>query len=117
MQFSWWEPGTPSVLDIGDASAILFFFIALVTAVVGIARWWSNHLKNMIIDIVGKATEPIHPSSNGGFSLPDIARKVNKLETSLESIRKDQIATRDIILQVLIDKDIKSKRPVTKKTA
>ena len=29
---------------------------------------------------IKEATRPIHPSSNGGLSLPDVARKLDKLE-------------------------------------
>jgi hypothetical protein len=114
---SWWEPNTPGALDIGDASAILFFFIALFTAIVGVGRWWMRQLKSVIKKEISDATIQIQPNANGGLSLPDVARKVGKLEETVDKIQKDNLETREIILQVLVDKEIKTKRVSAKKTA
>lgn len=35
------------------------------------------------------ATKPIHPESNGGFSLPDVAKQVTKLDRKLDDLRLD----------------------------
>ena len=114
---SWWEPNTPGALDIGDASAILLFFIALFTAIISVGRWWMRQLKLVIKKEINDATVQIQPHANGGLSLPDVARKVDKLEKTVDRIEKDNLETREIILQVLVDKEIKTKRVSTKKTA
>ena len=57
---------------------VLGIIIGLVTALTGLGRFFIfNPLRREIKD----ATRPIHPSSNGGLSLPDVARKLDKLET------------------------------------
>lgn len=36
-----------------------------------------------------EATKPIHPEANGGFSLPDVAKQVTKLDSKLDDMRRD----------------------------
>lgn len=86
---SWWEPGTDGLLDVGDLAIILGFIVAVVGAATGLSRWWMRQLKRIIHDEVEEFTEPIQPNSNGGYSLPDVSRKVDKLESSVENIKRD----------------------------
>jgi hypothetical protein len=61
----------------GQASQVIGFILLLVTTLAGLGRFFIfNPLRREIQD----ATRPIHPSSNGGLSLPDVARKLDKLE-------------------------------------
>jgi hypothetical protein len=61
----------------GQASQLIGFILLLVTALAGLGRFFIfNPLRREIQD----ATRPIHPLSNGGLSLPDVARKLDKLE-------------------------------------
>jgi pilus assembly protein TadC len=114
---NWWEPNTSGLLDIGDLSAILFFLIGLVSAAVGFIRWWLRQLKKIVREEITEATIPIHPTANGGLSLPDVARRVEQVEKVLDQIKKENLETRDIILQVLVDKEIKVKKPRSTKSA
>jgi hypothetical protein len=98
---SWWEPGTPNSLDIGDVSAILMFLIALTGAFFGVTRFWLKLLRRIIREEIEVATQPIHPSANGGLSLADVARKTNQLESQLTDISKDQRETKDLLIKVL----------------
>lgn len=86
---NWWEPGTAGTLDVGDIAAIL----ALVTASIGtfaaLGRWWMKQLRNTIHEEVEEYTQAIQPNANGGYSLPDVSRKVEKLESSIETVKKD----------------------------
>lgn len=86
---NWWEPGTPGVFDVGDLAAIFAFVLAIVGAAMGISRWWMKQLKKTIHDEIEEFTEPIQPTSNGGYSLPDVSRKVEKLENTVENIKID----------------------------
>ena len=56
---------------------VLGIIIALVTALTGLGRFF---IFNPLRQEIKEATRPIHPSSNGGLSLPDVARKLDKLE-------------------------------------
>ena len=114
---NWWDPNTSGSLDIGDLSTILFFLIGLVTAGVGVIRWWMRQFKKIIKEEITQATLPIQPTANGGLSLPDVARKVDCLEKVLDEVKKENLETRDIILQVLVDKEIKSRKPRSTKSA
>lgn len=83
---NWWEPGTPGFLDVGDLSAVLGFVIALVGAVYGVTRWWMKLMRKMMREEIEIATEPIHPNSNGGLSLADVARRTEHLEKEMNSM-------------------------------
>lgn len=85
---NWWEPGTPGLLDVGDVSAILGFLIALSGAVYGVTKWWMRLIRKMMREEIEIATEPIHPNSNGGLSLADVARKTTALETEMCQLNK-----------------------------
>lgn len=125
---NWWEPGTPNSLDIGDLSAILGFLIALSAAFFGITKWWMKMLRAVIKEEIEIATEPIHPNSNGGLSLADVARKTSQLEKEVGCIKDTTNETKDLLLKVLSQsvilptteeqpKPAKSPRSRVKKTA
>lgn len=98
---SWWEPGTPNFLDIGDVSAILVFLITLTGAFFAVTRFWLKLLRRIIREEIGEATAPIHPDSNGGLSLADVARKTNRLEEQLIEMRQEGLETKDLLIKVL----------------
>jgi hypothetical protein len=97
----WWEPGTPNFLDIGDVSAILVFLITLTGVFLAITKFWLKLLRRIIREEIEVATQPIHPSANGGLSLADVARKTNSLETQLSDIQKETKETKDLLIKVL----------------
>lgn len=82
----WWEPNTPGVLDIGDISVFLGALIAFSTVFMMVSRWWMRSLRKIIHEEVTQATEPIHPNSNGGLSLADVARKTQRLEKQIDKM-------------------------------
>lgn len=84
---NWWEPGTAGTFDVGDLAAIFAFVLAVVGAATGLSRWWMKQLKNVIHEEVEEFTQPIQPTANGGLSLPDVARKVEKLDNTVENIK------------------------------
>ena len=74
----------------------------------GITRWWMKLMRKMMKEEIAVATAPIHPNANGGLSLPDVARKTEKLEAhlcSLESkvseISTQNQETKDLLIKVL----------------
>jgi hypothetical protein len=58
-------------------SQALGLIIGVVTALTGLGRFF---IFNPLRREIKEATRPIHPLSNGGLSLPDVARKLDKLE-------------------------------------
>lgn len=62
---------------VGQAAQVIGFILLLVTALGGLGRFF---IFNPLRREIKEATRPIHPLSNGGLSLPDVARKLDKLE-------------------------------------
>jgi len=86
---SWWEPGSDNILDVGDLAIILGFAVAVISAATGLSRWWLRQLRRTIHDEIEEYTQPIQPTANGGLSLPDVARKVEKLEYRVDELKED----------------------------
>jgi phosphoglycerate-specific signal transduction histidine kinase len=87
---SWWEPGTPNFLDVGDMSAVFAFALAILGALSAVIKRAIKTLRAMIREEISVATAPIHPSSNGGLSLPDVARRTRHLEEKMNMIYEMQ---------------------------
>jgi hypothetical protein len=85
---NWWEPGTPGSLDVGDLSAILGFLMAVAGAVYGTTRWWLKLMRTLVREEIEIATEPIHPNSNGGLSLADVARRTSDLDSEMKAMSR-----------------------------
>lgn len=97
----WWEPGTVGVLDIGDISVFLGALVAFSTVFMMVSKWWMKSLRKVINEEITVATEPIHPSSNGGLSLADVARKTTALEEAVIRIQVQNDETKELLSNVL----------------
>ena len=84
----WLEPGNTRFFDVGDASALLGFVVAMSGVIFGVTRWWMKLMRKMMREEISEATAPIHPNANGGLSLADVARKTEKLERDLDGLGK-----------------------------
>lgn len=98
---NWWEPATPGVLDIGDISVFLAIILAFSGIVAGISRLWIKSLRVIIKEEISVATEPIHPASNGGLSLADVARRTQAMERNIKNMHKYNQETRDLLLKAM----------------
>jgi hypothetical protein len=98
---NWWEPGTAGLFDIGDLSALLGLIVLASGIVFGVSKWWLRLLKAIIKDEISTATAPIHPEANGGLSLPDVARKTERLEQQMNIILDNQMETNQLLVRVL----------------
>ena len=98
---SWWEPGTPDIFDIGDASVFLGVILAILAIYAAIYGRWLKSLRRVIREEVGLATAPIHPDSNGGLSLADVARRTKSLERTIDRIDERSLETQKLLLKVL----------------
>lgn len=78
----------------GQASQVIGFILLLVTALGGLGRFFIfNPLRREIKD----ATRQIQIDSNGGLSLPDVAKKLDKMEA-----RQNQTDTKlDLVIELL----------------
>ena len=98
---NWWEPGTADLFDVGDLSALLGLIVLTSGMVFGVSRWWLRLLKAIIKDELSVATAPIQPGANGGLSLPDVARKTERLEKQMDIILDNQMETNQLLVKVL----------------
>ena len=96
-----WEPWTSNLFDIGDLSALLGLIALAGGMVFGVSRWWLKLMRGIIKDEIGAATAPIHPEANGGLSLPDVARRTEKLEKQMDVILDNQMETNQLLVKVL----------------
>lgn len=99
---NWWEPGQNGTFDIGDLSAIFMFALAVIGAMVGFNRWWFKKLRKMIREEIREFTKPIQPTANGGKSLPDVARRVEVLETMIIDLKTSTDETREMLVNYII---------------
>ena len=98
---NWCEPGTADLFDVGDLSALLGLVALGSGMIFGVTKWWMKIMKNMMRDEIAAATAPIHPSANGGLSLPDVARRTQKLEKQMDIILDNQMQTNNLLVKVL----------------
>lgn len=107
-----WEPGTRGLLDVGDLSIMLGFAVAAAGVLIKGWKKWNRLLREMMREEITVATEPIHPASNGGFSLADVAKRTQRLEDTMIEMRAAQSEVKDLLLRVLAHSlaDSKSER-------
>jgi hypothetical protein len=98
---NWWEPGTANLFDVGDLSALLGLLVLISGIVFGVSKWWLKLMKAIIKDEISSATAPIQPGANGGLSLPDVARKTERLQQQMDIILDNQIETNQLLVRVL----------------
>jgi hypothetical protein len=98
---NWWEPGTANFFDVGDLSAIIGLIVLVGGVLLGVTKWWMSVMKKIIKEEIQVATAPIHPSANGGLSLPDVARRTEKLEKQMDIILDNQMQTNNLLVKVL----------------
>jgi len=78
----------------GQASQVIGFILLLVTAIAGFGKFF---IFDPLRREIQEATRPIQPSANGGLSLPDVAKKLDKMEA-----RQDQTdAKLDLVIELL----------------
>lgn len=66
--------------DVGDASQQLLFLIALAGVLWALTKWaLLPAIHKMVVAEIAAATKPIQKDANGGYSLPDVARKTDWL--------------------------------------
>lgn len=75
----------PAWLD--EASELLTWLTILSILLGGIAvliRWWTKWLRGVIRDEISEHTYLISPNANGGLSLPDVNRKLDRVMKHLQ---------------------------------
>lgn len=98
---NWWEPGSPDFFDVGDLSALLGLIALASGMVFGVTRWWMRLMKAMMNEQISAATASIQPGANGGLSLPDVARRTQKLEQQMDCLLDNQLETNQLIIKFL----------------
>lgn len=73
--------------DVGDAGTMLMFLLALAGVLWATSKWFLlPAIHHMVAEEVSKATAPIQRGANGGYSLPDVARKSDWNGEALKAI-------------------------------
>lgn len=112
---NWWEPNTPGVLDIGDVSVFLGAIIAFSTVFMMVSKWLMKALRKIVREEIAVATEPIHPNSNGGLSLADVARKAIALEKQIKTLERYNKQTYDLVKELAAQPEKKNKPTSTRR--
>ena len=75
----------PAFLD--EASELLTWLTILSIVLGGLAflvRWYTKWLRGVIRDEITEHTFLISPNANGGLSLPDVSRKLDRVMKHLQ---------------------------------
>ena len=64
-----------------DAASIVSLAVGAVTLVSTLGRFF---IYKPIVRLIEETTKPVQPTSNGGLSLPDVARTVARIEAKLD---------------------------------
>lgn len=102
---AWWEPGSANSFDVGDLAAIFAFILAVVGALTGLSRWWISQMRKIVREEIEEFTAPIQPHANGGLSLPDVAKRVTRLEDTLGEIKADSSETKELLLKFIVNNE------------
>jgi hypothetical protein len=87
------------IIELGQyAGAIMAILILAGTAI----KWG---IVKPIKAYIDQATYPIHPESNGGRSLADVANTVNRIE-----LKQNDIEKRVVAIEELVTKPTRSKK-------
>jgi hypothetical protein len=79
------------IIELGQyAGAIMAILILAGTAI----KWG---IVKPIKAYIDQATYPIHPESNGGRSLADVANTVNRIESKQNDIEKRVVAIEELV--------------------
>lgn len=75
-------------------SQVLGLIVVVVSSLTALGRYF---IFNPLRREIKEATRPIQPFANGGLALPDVARKLDKLE----SRQDEQDAKLDLVIDLL----------------
>ena len=79
---------------VGQAAQVIGFILLLVTAIGGLGRFF---IFNPLRREIKEATRQIQIDSNGGLSLPDVAKKLDKMETRQNHVEEKL----DLVIELL----------------
>ena len=79
------------ILELGQYSAAITAILILA----GIAIKWA--IVKPIKAYIDQATYPIHPTANGGKSLPDVVATVNRIESRILEVDHRLVAIEELV--------------------
>ena len=79
------------ILELGQYSAAITAILILA----GIAIKWA--IVKPIKAYIDQATYPIHPTANGGKSLPDVVATVNRIESRILDVDHRLVAIEELV--------------------
>ena len=66
---------------------IIIAISSIIVVVVGFLRWANRKLGDRIIEEIKEATYQIQPKANGGLSLRDLHKKVDRMMTDISLLK------------------------------
>jgi hypothetical protein len=73
---------------------------AVVGIVIGLVRWANRSLEKRIVQEIKEATYQIQPTANGGKSLADLHKKVDRLAIDMDLVKSNLVALEDDVEQL-----------------
>jgi hypothetical protein len=93
---------------------VLGQYAAAITAVLILIGTIFNFFYKKLVKIIKEQTLSIQPNSNGGKSLPDIAKKVYNLDKRIDSLEDSHTEIKEALTQIL--ELVTKPKPRAKKT-
>jgi hypothetical protein len=84
-----------TVLELQMWIGLFLSIAAAVTVVYGLLRWFDRKLESRIVKEIREATYQIQPSTNGGASLTDLHKKVDRICDEVSMLRTAVINLED----------------------
>lgn len=91
-------------------------YAAAITAVLILIGTIFNFFYKKLVKIIKEQTYSIQPDSNGGKSLPDIAKKVNSLDKRIDGLEANHSEIKETLTQILELVTKPAPKPRAKKT-
>lgn len=79
--------GVETLSAAASAASVIGGVAVLLSGMVAVIRWSDRKLGARIAEEIRAATYAIHPDANGGLSLPDVARKTEKISQELSEVK------------------------------
>jgi hypothetical protein len=84
-----------TVLELQMWIGLFLSIAAAITVVYGFFRWFDRKLESRIVKEIRDATYQIQPSTNGGASLADLHKKVDRICDEVSMLRAAVISLED----------------------
>jgi predicted transcriptional regulator len=96
------------ILELGKYAAAIAAILALAGMV------FNKLVYKPLVKLIKEQTYPLQPNSNGGKSLPDVAKKINYLDKRIDSLEESHDEIKETLNSIL--ELVTKPKPRTRKT-